>query len=216
MKLGLINQKGGVGKTTLTVNIAHELSQVFNTNEILVVDADPQQSALTWSETRQDEMPFSVIGYSKKTLHRDLPALANKYKHVVIDAPPRMTDITRSCMAACDLILVPCTPGPLDLWASAETLSLIEEAQTFNQNLKVLLVMNKAVKNTALSQAVYEALNNMDAKVLEVRVTSRVTFGEAASRGLTIFEYDEKSKACEEIKELVKEVLEFYEQKNIN
>ena len=89
MIIALLNQKGGVGKTTLSVNLAAALA--LSGKRTLLVDADPQGSALDWQAARRGETLFPVVGMAKPTLHKDVPGLASGYEHVVIDGPPRRT-----------------------------------------------------------------------------------------------------------------------------
>ncbi len=88
MIVGVLSQKGGVGKTTIAINLAATLSVAKN--RLLLVDADPQGSALAWSSARDKDPLFPVVGMAKPTLHRDLPEIAKDYDVVVIDgaAPP--------------------------------------------------------------------------------------------------------------------------------
>jgi len=207
MILGFINQKGGVGKTTLSICVAHELSRRFTSESVLFVDADPQQSALTWSEVRKSELPFSIIGMPSKTVHRDLPRIAKNYKYVVIDSPPRVTDLARSCIAASDLVLIPCTPSPYDVWASKETLDLVKESTIYKQKLKYCFIINRKIANTAIGNDVKEALSNMEVNVLDSYVCQRVVFAETATVGMTVFDYKGDKKAIKEIVSLVDEIL---------
>jgi chromosome partitioning protein len=109
MIIGVLNQKGGVGKTTVAVNVAAVLAKH---SRVLVVDADPQGSALAWSAAREAPPIFPVVGLAKPTLHRDLPELSKDYSRVVIDGAPRVTDLTRSAIMASDLIVIPVQPSP--------------------------------------------------------------------------------------------------------
>ncbi len=86
MIISFLNQKGGVGKTTLAVHLATALAR--RGARVLMVDADPQGSGLDWSASRTGDPLFPVIGLPKPTIHRELPTIAADYAHVVIDGPP--------------------------------------------------------------------------------------------------------------------------------
>lgn len=214
MIIGLLNQKGGVGKTTLSVSIAHNLSIKCAPEDVLLVDADPQQSALSWSAVRESALPFAVIGMAKNSLHRDLPAISKKYKHVIIDGPPRVTDLARSCIMASDVVIIPCTPSPYDVWASDETTRLVKESIVYKANLKYGFMINRKIANTAIGRDVVELLNKTEIPVLSSHVCQRVLFAEAAASGLTVFDLEPEGKAAEEINSLVKEILKLGELKN--
>lgn len=207
MIISILNQKGGVGKTTLSISIAHELARRDSENEILVVDSDPQQSSLSWSEVREGKLPFTVIGFAKKSLHRDLPSIAKNYRHVIIDGPPRVSELARSCIMAADLVLIPCTPSPYDIWASAETVELLKEATVYKEKLKGVFTINRKIINTAIGRDVVDILKETEVPVLNSHVSQRVIFAEAAASGKTVFDIDSDSKAAWEIIRLVDEIL---------
>ena len=209
MIIGMLNQKGGVGKTTLSVNIAHELTRKNPNAKVLVVDSDPQQSALNWSEVREKSPPFDIIGFAKKSLHRDLPSVASNYDFIVIDGPPRVTELARSCIMASDIIIIPCTPSPYDIWASSETVSLINESRIYKEKLKSVFAINRRIINTAIGRDVAEALEDLKTPVLKSHVSQRVIFAESAASGMTVFDMEPEGKAAQEVTNLVSEILIF-------
>src|SRR3712207_212035 len=105
MIISFLNQKGGVGKTTLAVHLATALAQ--QGRRVIMVDADPQGSALDWSASRESDALFPVIGLPKPILHRELPKLAADYDFLVVDGAPRVYDVARSAIMASDLVLIP-------------------------------------------------------------------------------------------------------------
>ena len=112
MIFAAVNQKGGSGKTTLSVHLAAALAR--DGARVLLIDDDPQGSALEWSALRQGEPAFPVIGLPKPVLHREVPTLATGYDHVIIDGPLQVADITRSAIMASDVVIVPVQPSPFE------------------------------------------------------------------------------------------------------
>jgi chromosome partitioning protein len=205
MKFSIQNQKGGVGKTTLAIHISHALS--LTRARVLLVDADPQGSARDWAAAREDKPPFSVIGLDRPTLHRDLPPLAQDYDHVVIDGPPRVSDLARSAIIAADLVIVPIQPSPYDVWAADEIIKLIQEASVFKENLKSVFVINRRIVNTAIGRDVGDALADYSIPVLKAVISQRVSFAESAAAGETVLDTDPKGAAAKEILAVTKEIL---------
>lgn len=207
MIISVLNQKGGVGKTTMAVHLATALAQ--SGKRALMVDADPQGSALDWSATRQGDGLFPVIGLPKATLHRELPKLAVDYGAIVVDGPPRVYDVARSAILASDLVLIPVQPSPYDVWAAKEIVDLITEASAFKENLKTAFVINRKIVNTAIGRDVIEALSEYKTvPVLKSQVCQRVSFAESAAQGKTVLETERDSLASQEVRSLFKEVME--------
>lgn len=204
--ISVLNQKGGVGKTTLTIHIATALAR--KGEKVLLIDADPQGSALDWSAAREREPLFPVAGLPKASIHKELPALAVGYTTVLIDGPPRVYDVARSAIMASDLVLIPVQPSPYDVWAAKEIVDLLHEASVYKGKLKSAFVINRKIVNTAIGRDVAESLIEYPTPVLKSSVCQRVAFAETASQGLTVYDIYPESPACKEIDALVAELKE--------
>ncbi len=207
MIVALLNQKGGVGKTTLALHLAGRWAG--RGKRVVVVDADPQGSALDWSEQRAREgvtRLFGVVGIPRETLHRELPAIAADADHVIVDGAPRIAGVARSALLAADLVLIPATPSPLDGWASAEMLRLLDEARVFRPDLSARLVLNRCAARTVIARETVDALAEHDPPVLATRIGQRVIFADAARTGRLAEELDRGCLAAAEIAALANEV----------
>ena len=207
MIVSVLNQKGGVGKTTLAVTIATALSQ--RGQRVLLVDADPQGSALDWSASRETSPLFAVMGFPKPILHRELSKLAEGYQAVIIDGPPRIDDLARSAIMASEIVLIPVQPSPYDVWAAKEITDLVNQSIVFKETLKTAFVINRKIVNTTLGRDVTDALSAYAFPVMKAQICQRVAFAESAGRGQTVLETDPKGTASQEITALVDELLEF-------
>jgi chromosome partitioning protein len=207
MIVALLNQKGGVGKTTLALHLAGEWAR--KGKRVLVIDADPQASALDWSAQRARGSAarlFGVVGLARDTLHREAPELARNADHIVIDGPPRVAALMRSALLAADLVLIPAQPSPFDGWASGETLTLIEEARAFRPRLAARFVLNRCPVGTVIARMTAAALANHDPPALASRIGQRVAFADAARSGRLVAELDSARKAAREIAVLAAEI----------
>ena len=213
MIIGLLNQKGGVGKTTIAVNIAAVFAKAGS--RVLLVDADPQGSALAWSAAREIDPIFPVVGMPTPTLHRDLPQVARDYDHVVIDGAPRVNELGRAAIMASDFVVIPVQPSPYDVWATSDTVALINEARVFKENLNAVFVINRKIVNTAIGRDVAGALAEFEFPVLDVALHQRVVYAESAAQGLSVVEAAPHSGAAREIALLGKALLSPIERKAV-
>ena len=207
MIVAFVNQKGGVGKTTLALHVAG--AWATRGKRVVVIDTDPQGSALDWSEQRAREgLPrlLGVLGLARDTLHIEAPEIARDVNHVLIDGSSRSAALMRSAMLAADVAVIPAQPSPFDGWASAEMLRLLQEARTFRPQLIAWFVLNRCGARTVLTRETAEALANHEPPLLASRVGQRVVFADAARTGRLVSEVQRSARAAREITALAVEI----------
>jgi len=204
--IGVLNRKGGVGKTTVAINVAAMLAVAGG--RVLLVDSDPQASAVSWSVVRDRDPLFKVLAMPRPTLHRELPCLAKNFDVVLIDGAPGVNEVGRAAILASDLVLIPVQPSPYDVWAAADTVRLIREACRFRSHLRGAFIVNRKIVNTAIGHQATLALAQFGGvPVLETALSQRVIYAESAAVGLSVIETAPNSEAAREMGHLAKQIL---------
>jgi chromosome partitioning protein len=161
---------------------------------------------LVWQQGRSGTI--SSGRPSKTNSAQGTPKLIDNYGFIIVDGPPRVYEVTRSIILASDLILIPVTPSPYDVWATEETVRVIQEVTPFKENLKSFFTINRKIMNTVIGRDVIEALAGYGLPVLQSRLSQRVSFAETAGEGKTVLEVDPDSPASDEVWGLISEILE--------
>ena len=120
-----------------------------------------------------------------------------------------MAEVARSCIMASDFVLIPCTPSAYDIWASAETINLVNEAKQYKENLEAKFIINRKIQNTAISRDALDVLREQEIPVFDAQITNRVVFAEASSTGKTVFDMEKNNKGSQEVETLVAELIEW-------
>lgn len=201
--VAVINQKGGVGKTTLATNIATRL--LLNHAKVLLVDSDPQGSARDWFESGNSEL--KVIGMDRpKSLERDLKSISKGFDWVIIDGAPQIEEMSSAAIKCADLLIIPVQPSQYDIMATIDLVKIIKARQEVTEgNPKAYLCVNRVIKNTLQSKEVFSALADLGLPVMKNFTTHRVAYSKNISQGKTVF--DTRCKiAKSEITDIVNEM----------
>lgn len=166
MKITVGNLKGGTAKTTSAVFMATCLGKRGRT---LLVDADPQGSALDWSVNTTDwPESVTVIPWSTRDLARRVRDVAADYEHIVIDTAPQHDVIMRQALMVTDHLVVPVTPSPIELRRLQETFDLAAEIDAISAvYARVLLCKIRSGTKTAVEAR--NMLNDLDLPVFEAQ-----------------------------------------------
>ena len=206
MILAIGNVKGGVGKTTLAVNLTIALAR--SGRDVLLIDGDEQATAIAFTELRT-EQKNGKPGYTAVSLHgaairTQARQLSSKYADIVIDVGGRDTGSLRAALTVADVVLIPVQPRSFDLWGVDQTAELVQEAREINDNLKAIVVINAADAQGKDNEAAAEALREVAGLDLAPSViVRRKAFPNAAASGLSVLEHDDP-KAIEELNSLLK------------
>lgn len=207
MKLAVVSNKGGVGKTTLSMNIAYAFSQLAST---AVLDADPQQSSTHWVRVGKlsgFELP-QVVPLEGRSLVEEARKLESEHEHLILDCPPSIeAEQTREALTIADVALVPVQPSPVDLWATVHIATKVKEAQEVNPGLQAVLLLNQLEPRTTLSKVMQGALGQLGLPALPVAIRRRAVFRNCLLDGRTVYHSGVKGvDAVKEIDSVIEEI----------
>jgi chromosome partitioning protein len=212
MIIAVTNLKGGVGKTTLSINLA--VAFAHRGKKVCLVDLDEgQKSAMVWGENRAEAQrePFiKVETQAAKQLFYNVPSLKEQFDIIIIDGCPTLAEIQSRIIWAADLVIVPVKPSELDYRSFEQFLEQYDRLAADRENsrpLKGFVVMNGIVAKSNILKNIEEALSHYaQLPMLKTRLAQRLAYAESISEGAGVVEYkDEKAKA--EIEAIVEELL---------
>lgn len=217
MIISICNEKGGSGKSTLSINIATYLATQAK-KPLWLIDSDPQKSISVFLSIRDDEKLEKVFNYTYKN-GDDLKEFLTKHKQekeiLLIDTGGRDSKDARIAIALSDLVLIPTTASQLDISVLDLMIERLREAKKVNSSLKALIVMNRVATNpflTSKKDTLIEYIKDLIKddldyiKLANTIIYEREAFKVAIQMGRGVFELNKNSKASGEIQNLCKEI----------
>jgi chromosome partitioning protein len=197
VKLAIISQKGGAGKTTLAINLAVEAER--NNYQSLLIDLDPQSSATEWYDTREQNTPLVLSLHASRLNKTIAEAEENSADFIFIDTAPHSENAALEAAKIADLVLIPCRAGILDIKAIQSSLNICRLA-----NSESLVILNALPTQQTVVNEAKIAIETIGGKVCRYNIGQRIAFNYAMTAGLGVVEFDLKSKASQEIQSIFK------------
>ena len=185
--VAIVNQKGGTGKTTLSINLASAFAELHST---LLLDADPQGSAIDWADSRSTpQMNLDALELPQGNLQREIRSLSQSYDWIIIDGPPGIGRTSAEAVRIADIVLIPTKPSPFDVWACADVVEAVKARQENTGGLPMAyFVITMARPRTRLVGQVDAALAEYGVPALGARTTERVAYPMSAIEGKSVLD----------------------------
>jgi chromosome partitioning protein len=204
MILTIGNLKGGVGKTTLALNLAITLAS--SKRDVLLIDAEGSAlDVTTLRAATKGEPGYTAVSLRGANIRTQTRQLAPKYSDIVIDIGGEdATGSLRAALTVADTVLIPVKPRTLDIWRTQQTAELVKEAREVNDTLRAVAVLNEADPSGQDNDASLHELRAIPGlEIAPVVIGRRKAFPNALASGLSVIEYHHDPKAVEELRQLV-------------
>ena len=185
MIIGSLNQKGGAGKSTTAVHLAHWLSK--QGKQVHLVDLDPQGTSSFWLQASDLDIPHTFLAADSDVVLEQLPAIASSHDVVVVDGPAGLSDATRAVLLLADLALIPVQPSGADVRSAVDAVRLVHQARRIRGGKpQASVFISRATRGTRLLQEARSVLSQLEGvDLLNTSITQRQivadAFGQATS-----------------------------------
>ena len=192
--ISIIQVKGGAGRSTIATNLAG----MMESKRVALIDCDmPQATSASWASIRHGNITTATAA-DHLQLVKAIENLNAQHDFIVVDAPPRIAEITKVALMLSDLCLVPLGASAVEIWATSDLLKIINEAKTHKPDIDVRIVWNRFRASTRSAQELSEASHKeLKLKELNTKLGYRVAYSEAMARGMTVIEWGDKTAKTE-------------------
>lgn len=202
--ISFLNGKGGVGKTTGSVNVATAIVKAGH--KVVVVDTDPQTSIGNW--LNEDKCLFDLTEATSEKEVYSVKKIFKSYDYIIIDGAAAISSISAAAVMVSDVVLIPVAPSPLDFSACGAIISVIEARQELQPIIARFLIMKK-IANTKMLSVLKESILDTGVPALLTGTSQRQSYIKSTLDGGTVFDTDD-SQAKGEISVLAKEIMELF------
>lgn len=194
--VGIIQVKGGAGRSTVATNLAGMMS--FH-KSVALIDCDmPQGTSASWYAIRkaagkQGNLNLATAGGHQELVEK-VKQLSTQHDYIVIDAPPRIAEITRAALILSDLCIIPIGASLADIWAISDLLDTIEQARAYKPNVRARALWNKFRTGSRSAQELSRsAVTELKLQEMGTRLGYRVAYSDAYGEGMTVLEWSDKA-----------------------
>lgn len=210
MRIAITNLKGGVGKTTIAINLAAVFAH--RGKKVCIMDTDlEQRSSMEWAGNRPETVPhIPVYGTTGKQLNREVAKLNEENDLVIIDGTPQLSELAERTILASDVLVIPTTPSIFDLRAFESFYEKVEQINGIREEqglpkVRALAVVNRINERTQLSKEILEALGDYEVTIAKTKLANRIAYADSATQGLAVVEWRDP-KAKTEMENLANEI----------
>jgi len=203
--IGVVQVKGGAGRSTIATNLAATLGKKTPT---ALIDCDmPQGTAASWGAVRRLDYPTVETASTQHELVNQVQRLTTDHTHIILDAPPRVAEITRTILMLTDLLLVPLGASAAEIWATSDLIDTLTEAGEERGDLEARIIWNRYRRFTRSAKTLRRAVGReMPIEALRTTIGYRVSYSDALESGLAVTEWSDW-RARKEVQALTREVL---------
>ena len=205
--ISILNPKGGVGKTTISLNLASCLHH--RGQRVLLVDSDKQGNLRSWADKRQDgyDLPMVVGADVEKSLER-VRELGENFDYIIVDGVGHLElGIVSAAVKVASLVLIPIKPGAFEIDAIDPLVEAIKARQTLLDGLpQAAFLISMQRTGTRLSREIDDALEDIGFPIFRARTSELVDYQESIKTGGSAYEYDPKGQAWQQIETITDEL----------